>query len=125
MFLLATLIALVLGAVGIYGFVAYLVSQRTPELGIRMAIGASRGKIRSLVLGEALAISWLGIAIGWLAAAMLAGGLESLLFQISPLDPVTFVAVPLLLVGVVILASYAPARRATRIDPVSALHGAE
>jgi ABC-type antimicrobial peptide transport system permease subunit len=101
--------------------VAYAVSRRTQEIGVRMALGASRADIMSLVLYDSLGLVGLGLAIGALLGAGLGRGLRSLLYGLSPLDPLTFLLVPLLLGVVAIAASAVPARRAARVDPVVAL----
>jgi predicted permease len=116
-----SLVALALASVGIYGVLSYLVAQRTSEIGIRMALGATRGSVLRLVVGQGLALAGTGIALGLAGAASLARLLAGLLYGVKPTDPVTFFAVPLLLAVSVILASYMPARRATRLDPVAAL----
>ncbi len=113
--------ALVLGAVGIYGVMSYLVSQRAQEMGVRVALGATSGDLLSLVLGRGAALAALGALAGLGAAAVATRPLRSLLYGISPSDPVTYVTVPLLFVVVALLASYGPARRATRADPVEVL----
>ena len=114
-------IAVVLACVGLFGVLAYLVAQRTRDLGIRMALGASPRDVFRLVLGQGMALSIAGAAMG-LAGGFAAGRLmKTLLFSVEPADPLTLVSVPLLLIGVAFLACYAPARRATRIDPLSAL----
>jgi len=125
MVLLATAIAVALGAVGLYGFVSYLVGQRSAEIGIRMALGATERGIRWLVVREALATAAAGLAVGLAAAAALSGWTISLLFEISPLDPVAFAIAPLLLVTVTLVASYLPADRAARVEPRTALHRLE
>ena len=114
-------IALLLGAVGIYGVIAYVVSQRTREFGVRMALGARAGDVRAMVVRQGLAVSAVGIGVGIVGAVLATGFLESLLFGVPTRDPLTFAAVVLLLGGVATLASYLPARRATRVDPVRAL----
>jgi len=114
-------IALVLSAVGIYGVLAYVVSQRTQEIGIRMAIGAEPAALRRLVLGQGLRMSLAGVGLGTLAALGLSRLLGGLLHDVGPHDPLTFALVPLALTGVALLASYVPARRATRVDPIAAL----
>jgi predicted permease len=113
--------ALLLGAVGIYGVMSYLVGQRTHEMGIRIALGASARGVIALVVGRAARLAALGAAIGILAALFATRWLESLLYGVSATDPITFIGVPLLFLGVAVVASYAPAWRATRIDPVKAL----
>lgn len=121
MFLVATVVALVLSAVGVYGFVSYLVGQRTPEIGIRMAIGADPATVRWMVLKESLAMAAAGVVLGLVGALALTRGLGALLFGVRAYDPLTFAAVPVLLLAVVLLASYPPAARAARLDPVIAL----
>jgi ABC-type antimicrobial peptide transport system permease subunit len=121
MFMLATAVAMVLAVVGIYSFVSYIVSQRTAEVGVRMALGARARDIRWLILRESLAIALSGILVGLLGAVALTRWLGSLLFEISPLDPLTFIVMPLLLLAVVLLSSALPAERAARVNPVKAL----
>jgi len=114
-------IAGVLAIVGIYSVLAYAVVQRTQEIGIRLSLGAPRAQVLALVLRRGLVLTAIGIALGSLGAAAGAGLLRSLLFGITPLDATTFVAVPLVFSLVAMMASYLPARRATRIDPIVAL----
>jgi predicted permease len=114
-------LALFLSALGIYGVLAYDVSQRTREIGMRSAIGASRGQIASLVLRQGLWKAGIGIAIGLAGAWMLSSSMTSLLFNVQPTDPAVYAAVSLVLVVVALVASYLPARRASRIDPLIAL----
>jgi putative ABC transport system permease protein len=114
-------LGLVLAAVGIYGVMSYTVAQRTQEIGIRMALGAPPNAILGMVLRHGTLISLLGIAIGLAAALGLAQFIASQLFQVKPTDPPTFSIVPLILMGVALLACYLPARRATRVDPLVAL----
>jgi putative ABC transport system permease protein len=114
-------IALVLAAVGIYGVMAYAVSQRTQEIGLRMALGARREDILGMVLRSGTIMAVCGVGIGLVSALALARLITSLLFQTSATDPPTFSIVPLLLVAVALLACYVPARRATRVDPLVAL----
>src|SRR5690606_8929637 len=115
------LIALLLAGVGVYGVMAYSVAQRTQEIGVRMALGATAESVFRLVLGQALRLVIMGVAIGLAGAAVLAGLLESLLFQTPPLDPLTFTVTALVLVAVATLASYVPARRGTLVAPLDAL----
>jgi putative ABC transport system permease protein len=114
-------VALALAGVGIYGVMAYAVSQRTREIGIRMALGAASGRVLRLVVGRALLLTSLAIVLGAVGAAALARLLGTLLFGVGPADPVTFVAAAVALASVGTLAAYLPARRAARIDPVRAL----
>jgi putative ABC transport system permease protein len=114
-------VALLLASLGIYGVLAYLVSRRTQEIGIRMALGAGPAEVLRSVLGEGLALSGAGIAIGIAGALALTRVLSKLLFGVTPTDPATFAAVALLLVAVAVTASWLPARRAMRVDPVLAL----
>ena len=115
------IIALVLASVGVYGVMSYSVSERTHEMGIRMAMGASEGAINRLVVGNGMLLTGIGIAIGLPLAFGLARALSSLLFGVSATDSFAFIGLPLILGAVAFLASYLPARRAVRIDPLTAL----
>ena len=115
------IVALALAAIGLFGVMAYLVSQRTREIGVRLALGASRREVFRQILGRGLVLAGLGAAIGIGAAMGLSQVMETLLFSVSRRDPVTFIAVPVALVIVAALACYLPARRAMRVDPVVAL----
>ena len=115
------LLALVLAAVGIYGVIAFSVSERTQEFGIRMALGASSGKILGMVVRQGMTLVGIGLALGMVGAYGTMQVLQSVLFGISSGDPITYVGLPLLLLAVALLASYLPARRATRVDPMVAL----
>jgi putative ABC transport system permease protein len=115
------LAALLLGAVGIYGVMSYLVSQRAREMGIRMALGAKPGQVQAMIVRRGAALAAAGTAAGLIAAVFATKSLGSLLYGISVRDPITFAVVPLLFLVVAAVASYAPARRATRVDPVRAL----
>ena len=115
--------ALLLAAVGIYGVIAYSVTQRTQEIGIRLALGAQRGDVLRMIVGHAALLSAIGIAAGAVGAFVLTRWMSDLLFDVQPFDPVTFAAVAGLLAGVALLASYVPGRRAARVDPVLALRG--
>jgi predicted permease len=121
MLAIAGAMALLLGVVGIYGVIAYVVSQRTREIGIRVALGAQTGEVKRMFVRYGLALAGVGIVCGLGAAAGLTGLMKSLLFGISPLDPMTYAAVPLILALAAVLASYLPARRAATVDPVEAL----
>jgi len=113
--------ALALSLIGIYGVISYAVSQRTREIGIRLALGAQKGVLRWMFVRSALGLTGVGVVIGLGAAAALMRLMKMLLFGISPLDPLTFLAVPVILATAAALASYLPARRAAGIDPVEAL----
>ena len=115
------LVALVLAGVGVYGVMAYSVSQRTQEIGVRMALGATPESVFRMVLGQALRLVALGVVAGLIAAAALTRLLHTLLFQTGPLDALTFAATALILIAVATLASFVPARRGTRITPTEAL----
>lgn len=116
-----SLLALVIAAVGIYGVMNYVVSQRIREFGIRVAIGATEGDVLRLVLRRAVVLIGAGLGLGLVGSAMLARLIAGLLYGISALDPATFVVVSVLLTAIALLASYIPARRATRVDPLTAL----
>jgi predicted permease len=118
---IAGAMALVLGVIGIYGVISYIVSQRRREIGIRLALGAQQGELKRMLLRYGLALAGMGVVIGLAAAAGLMQMMTSLLFGISPLDPLTYAAVPVVLVIAAVLASYLPARRAAAVDPVEAL----
>jgi putative ABC transport system permease protein len=123
MFLLAAfaILAVFLSALGIYGVLAYDVSQRTREIGVRSAIGASRGHIATLILRQGLWKGGVGVGLGLVGAALLSSSITTLLFNVRPTDPAVYAAVSLVLIAVALLASYLPARRASRIDPLVAL----
>ena len=114
-------VALVLAAVGLYGVLAHWVSRRTNEIGLRMAVGAGRGEVLRMVLAQGLRLSALGVPVGAAASLWLARFLTAQLFGISAADPATFAALPLLLLAVALAACWFPARRATRVDPMTAL----
>jgi predicted permease len=116
-------VALTLAAIGLYGVIAYVVSQRAHELGVRVALGATSRRIATMVVGQGLTLSLAGVAVGVVAALVMTRVLGALLFGVSTLDPLTFAGVALLLVIVAALASYLPARRASRVDPLIAMRG--
>jgi ABC-type antimicrobial peptide transport system permease subunit len=118
---IAGAMALVLGVIGIYGVIAYAVSQKRREIGIRLALGAQPREVRRMFLRQGLGLTGIGAAIGLAVAICLTRLMNSLLFGISPLDPVTYAGVPLVLATAAVLASYLPARRAAAIDPVETL----
>jgi predicted permease len=121
MLAIAASMALLLGVVGIYGVISYAVSQRRREIGIRAALGAQQGQLKGMFVRHGLVLAGIGVVIGLGAAAGLTRLMSSLLYGITPLDPVTYVAVPLVLVTATVLASYLPARRAASVEPVEAL----
>jgi putative ABC transport system permease protein len=114
-------IAVVLAAVGVYGVISYAVSQRTQEIGVRVALGAQRSDVFRLIVGHGMQLGGIGIAIGLVGALGVTRFLRTMLFGVSPFDPASFVGVSALLAAIAILASYIPARRAARVDPVEAL----
>ena len=114
-------IALLLASIGIYGVMSYSVTQRTRELGIRMALGAARSRVLALVVGQGMALAAAGVAIGLVAAYALTRFLSSQLFGVGATDPATFTIVSLVLATMALLSTLIPALRATRVDPVVAL----
>ena len=121
MLALAGAMALLLGLVGIYGVISYSVSQRTREIGIRMALGAPVQEVTRLFVGQGLRLAAIGVACGLAAAIAATRLMSSLLFEVSPVDPVTYAAVSLALAAAAALASYLPAQRAGSVDPMEAL----
>jgi ABC-type antimicrobial peptide transport system permease subunit len=113
--------AVLLASVGIYGLLAYLVGQRSQEIGVRIALGAQRGNILKLVLSQGGALAGAGIFAGLIMAAVTAPMISTLFYGIHPIDPIVFLAVPLILLLVSFAASYFPARRASKISPMTAL----
>jgi ABC-type antimicrobial peptide transport system permease subunit len=118
---IAGAMAFALGIIGIYGVISYAVSQRTREIGIRLALGKQRGRLRWMFVRSALVLTGIGVAAGLAAAAGLMRLMKSLLFGVSLLDPVTYVSVLLILAASAVVASYLPARRAAAVNPVEAL----
>jgi predicted permease len=118
---IAAAVALLLGVVGIYGVIAYIAAQRTREIGVRMALGAQAADVRRLFVGHGLKLVAIGLTVGIAAAMSLTRLMSTLLFGVGPMDPVTYVSVSLVLGTVALLATYLPARRASRVDPVVAL----
>jgi putative ABC transport system permease protein len=114
-------LALLLSVIGIYGVISYSVGRRKREVGIRLALGAGRRDVLRLVLGEGLALTGAGLAAGAVGAVLLTRSLASLLFDVGRLDPATYAAAALTLAGAGLVASWLPARRAMRVDPVTAL----
>ena len=119
--IIAAVVALVLGLVGLYGVISYIVSQRTPEIGVRLALGAQPGDVRSMVLRQGLGVALVGVVLGLGLAAVATRVMGSLLFEVSTHDPLTFAGATLALTAVSALATYLPARRAAAIDPLEAV----
>ncbi len=116
-------IALVLAGVGVYGVLSYAVAQRTPEIGVRMALGASQASVLRLVVRQGVGLASIGVVIGLVLSALAMPQAQSLLYNVSPFDPWVFTEVALFLLAVAFLASFIPARRATKVDPLTALRG--
>src|SRR6185437_4336103 len=114
-------VALLLACIGLYGLLSYEVTRRTREIGIRMALGARRGNLIRLVVGQGIAVALIGTTVGVAAALAVSRLLTKLLFGVKPDDPATLIAVMLLLITVALFAAFLPARRATRVDPMIAL----
>jgi ABC-type antimicrobial peptide transport system permease subunit len=118
---IAALLALVLGAVGLYAVLSYGVTQRTQEIGVRMALGAESKAVRRMFVWQGTRVALLGIVLGALAAVALTRNIQSLLFGVGRLDALTFAAMSAVMLAVALVASYIPARRASRVDPLVAL----
>ena len=114
-------VALLLAGIGLYGVLAYNVTQRTQEIGIRIALGAKQRDVVSLVIGQGMRMALMGVVVGMVAALGLTRVMRSLLYEVQPTDPITFVGVPILLGAIALLACWLPARRATKVDPIEAL----
>ncbi|HEY4320383.1 MAG TPA: ABC transporter permease [Gemmatimonadales bacterium] len=120
---IASVLALILGAVGLYGVLSYVVAQRTREIGVRMALGAEAGQVRRMVVGQGTSVVAIGVVIGLVTALIATRALGSMLYQTGAIDPVTFIVMSLALLGVGVLASYLPARRASSVSPLESLRG--
>jgi len=114
-------VALLLASIGIYGVMAYTFSQRTHEIGVRVALGAQRNDILRMALGEGMVLVAIGLGVGLIGAAIVTRFLRSMLFSVTATDPVTFASIALLLAAVALLACFIPAQRATQVDPLVAL----
>jgi putative ABC transport system permease protein len=114
-------VALLLASIGIYGVMAYTFSQRTHEIGIRVALGAQRNDILRMALGEGVILVAVGLGVGLIGALVVTRFLRAMLFSVTPTDPLTFLAIALLLATAALLACFIPARRATEVDPLVAL----
>jgi ABC-type antimicrobial peptide transport system permease subunit len=121
MLAIAASMALFLGVVGIYGVISYAVSQRKREIGIRAALGAQQGELQGMFVRHGLALAGVGVVIGLVVAAGVTRLMSTLLYGITPLDPITYAVVPVILGVATVLASYLPARRAASVSPVEAL----
>ncbi len=118
---IASSLALILGAVGLYGVLSYVVAQRTREIGVRLALGAEPGQVRRMVVTQGAKVVGAGVAVGLAVAFVSAKVLESLLFQVAPADAATYAAMSASMLAVGLLASYMPARRASNVDPIESL----
>jgi ABC-type antimicrobial peptide transport system permease subunit len=110
-----------MAAIGIYGVLSYSVQQRTQELGVRMALGAQASNLRNMVIRQGMVLTLIGVLLGSGGALWLTHFLKSFLFGVKTLDPITFLATPLLLIGISLISVWLPAVRATRVDPMTAL----
>jgi ABC-type antimicrobial peptide transport system permease subunit len=114
-------LALILGAVGLYGVLAYVVAERTREIGVRMALGATAEAVRRMVVAQGARVVLIGAVIGVVAALLSTRALTRLLYDVKAVDPIVYVVMAALMVGIGMLASYLPARRASRVDPIESL----
>ncbi|MCU1385157.1 MAG: permease [Acidobacteria bacterium] len=121
MLAIAATVALLLALVGVYGVVSYIAAERTYEVGIRMALGAQSGDVRALFLRHGLALTLAGLVLGTGAAMLVTPIMSTLLYGVAPTDPVTYAGVAIILAAVTLLATYLPARRASRVEPIIAL----
>jgi len=122
---IASSLALILGAVGLYGVLSYVVAQRTREIGVRMALGAEAGRVRRMVVAQGARVVAVGVVIGVAASFAFTRTLGSLLFGVKAVDALTFVGMSASMVAIGLLASYVPARRASKVDPIESLRGAD
>jgi ABC-type antimicrobial peptide transport system permease subunit len=113
--------ALFLAGVGVYGVLSFSVSQRMQEMGVRIALGASRSAVLGLVVRQGAALALIGVMVGLVGAVCMTSAIRSLLYNVTPTDPLSFGGVALFLTGIAVLASYLPARRATNVDPIVTL----
>ena len=120
---IASALALILGAVGLYGVLSYVVAQRTREIGVRMALGAEAGRVRRMVVVQGARVVAVGVLIGVAVALAFTRTLGSLLFGVKAVDALTFVGMSASMVAIGLLASYVPARRASKVDPIESLRG--
>jgi ABC-type antimicrobial peptide transport system permease subunit len=116
-----SVLAMILGAVGLYGVLAYVVAERTREIGVRMALGATAGAVRRLVVSQGAKVVLIGTVVGIAASLASTRLLEALLYEVNTVDPAVFVAMSVMMIGIGLLASYVPARRASNVDAIESL----